>query len=339
MVGTTCAANYYLRDAATPMARELQSLPTIDHIVLNDPDLTTLTAALEASQLLGVLLCTICNFTVFAPTNDAFAALDQEFLALLLTPNWILHVQNLVAFHITVIAEDGNRLLSTDYIDGQVFDMLTSEQVTVSDLKSGIRLTSPLTVGSKIVEADILATNGAVQMVDNVLFPRFFGVDLFALGDSFIEYSIFQELTDLVGLGGTEGEFTVLGPLDAAFLALGNETLAALKEDKEALGKLIANHIIVGVYPSQFWANEVVLESLGGLNITLTDSTTATMINNATVFVADILAKNGILYAIDTVLISPDTVNDAPSEFQSIVPSEFPSDVPSDAPSTISPTV
>ena len=96
MVGS-CAASY-LRDA-TPMARELQSLPTIDDIILTDSNLTTLAAAFEAAQLVD-RLCTTCNFTAFAPTNDAFAAIDQEFLTTLLTPSWILHLQNLLAFHI-----------------------------------------------------------------------------------------------------------------------------------------------------------------------------------------------------------------------------------------------
>ena len=59
---------------------ELQSLLTNDGIVLADSNLTTLAAAFETAQLVGAL-CTNCNYTAFAPTNDAFAALDQEFLA------------------------------------------------------------------------------------------------------------------------------------------------------------------------------------------------------------------------------------------------------------------
>ena len=337
MVGS-CGASY-LRDA-TPMARELQSLPTIDDIILTDSNLTTLAAAFEAAQLVD-RLCTTCNFTAFAPTNDAFAAIDQEFLTTLLTPSWILHLQNLLAFHITLPTDDGNRLLSTSYVDGQIFEMLNSEQVTVRDLKSGIKLTSPLTVGSKIVEADILASNGVVQKVDTVLSPGFFGVDVFALGDSFVEFTILQELMDLIGLRGTEGEFTVLAPVNEAFLALGNDTLAALKEDKEALGKILANHVIVGVYPSMFLANGLVLESLGGLNITVTVSAaiarqlaTTIMFNDATVILADILAKNGIVHAIDTVLIDPDPASDVPSILPSDVPSDAPSSIPSDVPSS-----
>ena len=333
----TCAASY-LRDSIA-FTRELQSLPTIDTIILNDPNLTTLAVAFETAGLVG-RLCTTCNFTVFAPNNDAFADVDQKFLATLLTPSWNLHLQNLIAFHVTLPTDDGNRILSTDYVDGQVFEMLNSEFVTVSDLKSGISLTSPLTVGSKIVEPDVLASNGAVQIVDNVLSPDFFGVDVFALGDKFVEFTILQDLIESIfGIAGTEGEYTILAPTNDAFLDLGNETLAALKEDKRALGKILANHVIVGVYPSISLKNGLILESLGGFNITVTISEATAlptvMFNDATVILADILARNGIAHAIDTVLIDPNPISDVPSIVPSDTPSSIPSDVPSSMPSDV----
>ena len=166
-------------------------------------------------------------------------------------------------------------------------------------------------------------------------------MDGFALGD-FVEFTILQELMDLIGLRGTEGEFTILAPTNAAFLSLGNDTLTALKEAKEALGNILANHVIVGVYPSIFLTNGLVLESLGGLNITVTVSqatarqadTPTILFNDATGLLADILAKNGIVHAIDTVLIDPDPVSDVPSILLSDVPSDAPSSIPSDAPSS-----
>jgi uncharacterized surface protein with fasciclin (FAS1) repeats len=332
----SCAANY-LRET-THFTRELQSLPTLDDIILSDPDLTTMAVAFEKAELVG-RLCTTCNFTAFAPDNEAFAAIDQKFLATLLTPSWILHLQNLLAFHITLPTDDGNRILSTDFVDGQMFEMLNSERVNASVLKSGINLTSPLTAGSKIIEADILASNGALHKVDTVFSPGFFGVDVFALGDSFVEFSILQELMDSIGLEGIDGEFTLLAPTNEAFLALGNETLLALKDDNEALGKILANHIIIGVFPSKFLENDIVLESMGGLNITVTINETSAlqpasvMFNDAGVILADILARNGIAHAIDMVLIDPDPVSDVPSDSPSAFPSEVPSDSPSDFPS------
>jgi uncharacterized surface protein with fasciclin (FAS1) repeats len=335
LIVSSCNGSY-LRETATD-TRKLQTLPTLDDIVLTDANLTTLAAAFETAELVG-RLCTTCNFTFFAPINEAFAAIDQAYLATLLTPSWILHLQNLLAFHITLPTDSGERLLSTDLVDGQVLEMLNSEQVTVNDRKRGISLTSPLTVGSNIVEADILASNGVLHKLDSLLIPGFFGVDVFALGNNYVEFTILQELMELIGLAGTEGEYTVLAPTNEAFLALGNETLVALKGDTKTLGKILANHIIVGVYPSLYLQDGLVLESLGGLNITVTLNTTdipVVMFNDATVIVADILAKNGIVHAIDMVLLEADTASDVPSETPSDVPSEMPSSLLSDIPSAI----
>ena len=327
--------------------RRLEGLQTLDEIIVTDPDLSTLAVAFETAMLDGVLCTTPgCNFTVFAPTNEAFLDFNQDFLAILLTPSWILHLQNFLAFHVTFPTISGERLLTTDFTDGQNLDMLNNEVVTVNILKRGITLTSPLTEGSDIIEADILASNGALNKVDSILSPGFFGVDVFALGDEYDEFTIFQELIESIGLVGTEGEFTMLAPTNDAFLALGNETLEALKDDKNVLGRILANHVIVGVYPSMFLTDGLVLEAFSGLEITvsITNSTDKPgsqvfMFSDATVLLPDILAVNGITYAIDSVILQLEPESNVPSTLLSDVPSSMPSfvpsDVPSDAPSSI----
>jgi uncharacterized surface protein with fasciclin (FAS1) repeats len=339
----TCDAGL-LRES-TPIAIDRRvngdPLPKLDEIILTETDLTTMASAFEAAGLVGKL-STSFNYTIFAPNNDAFEAFDQTFLKTLLTPSWTLHLQNLLAFHVTLPTDGGNRLLSTDFIDEQMFEMLNSEQVTATVLTRGISLNSPLTNNSMIVAADLLASNGALHKVGTVFSPGYFGVDAFSLGKSYVEFSILQELMDILGLAGTKGEFTILAPTNEAFLALGNDTLAALKEDTEALGKILANHLIVGVFPTIFLEDGLVLQTLGGLNVTVTVSmvtvqqpTTAITFNDANVIVADILAINGVGHAIDMVLIDPDLMSDVPSSMPSDTPSAIPSEVPSSIPSGV----
>jgi uncharacterized surface protein with fasciclin (FAS1) repeats len=340
LMASTCVASH-LRETL-PTVRDLRAnggLPTLDNIILTESDLTTLATAFKAADLVGEL-STSFNYTLFAPNNKAFAAVDQSFLATLLTPSWILHLQNLLAFHVTLPTSDGKRLLSTDFVDGQVFEMLNSEQVSATVLKRGISLTSPLTNNSMIVDADLLASNGALHKVDTVLSPAYFGVDVFALGESYVEFTILQELMDVIGLAGTPGEFTILAPTNKAFLALGNATLAALKKDTKALGKILANHVIVGVYPSIFLEDGLELEALGGLDITVTISemtvqkpVTTIMFNEAKTVFADILAVNGIAHAIDKVLLDTGSKSEAPSAEPSRSPSSEPSYEPSFSPS------
>jgi transforming growth factor-beta-induced protein len=289
---------------------QVEELSNIDSIILNDPNLSTLAEAFEASGLVGVL-CNNCNYTTFAPNNDAFAAVDQDLLTTLLTPSWILHLQNLLAFHATVPTGDGERFLSTDYVDGLVFEMLNAEFVTVSTVEGGITLTSPLTNGSMIVSADALASNGVVQTVDAVLIPNFLAVNVFALGDIAEDFTILQELLELAAFTGTSGEFTLLAPTNDAFLALGEDALNALKNDTTTLTQILSNHAIDVVYPSVGLQDGQVLQSLGGLEITVgvsesPNGTAATVtVNDVTVVVADILARNGIAHALSAVLLPP----------------------------------
>ena len=103
-----------------------------------------------------------------------------------------MHLIELLAFHITFPTND--RLLTTDFTDGLVLDMLNGEQVTVNTLKSGIKLSSPQTITSTIVEADLLASNSALNKIDSVLLPGFFAVNLFELGNSLEDFTTIQEL-------------------------------------------------------------------------------------------------------------------------------------------------
>jgi uncharacterized surface protein with fasciclin (FAS1) repeats len=338
-IGEATPSGRFLRnDFDDTEQRALQGLPTLDDIVLSDPDLTTLKTAFEASGVVGAL-CPKCNYTLFAPNNDAFAAFNQDFLEVLLSPSWILHLQNFLSFHVTYPTKNGERLLTTDFVDGQIFDMLNNETVTATVQNKGITLTSPLTNGSQIVEEDILASNGVLDKVETVLSPGFFGIDVFALGKVNEELSIIEDLLKSIGLFGISGEFTVLAPTNEAFLALGNETLTALLEDKVELGKVLVNHIIIGVYPSIFLKDKLVLESLGGFQITVTVTNDTISFNDGTVVQANILASNGIGHAIDMVLLDTNLASDIPSETPSDVPSGAPSTVPSNFPSSYPSTI
>jgi uncharacterized surface protein with fasciclin (FAS1) repeats len=334
---TSACATSHLREAIS-LTRDLRSnssLPTLDELIRSETDLTIFATAFTSANLVGKLNTTL-NYTIFAPNDDAFVAIDPPFLAKLLTPSWNKHLQNLVTFHVTLPTADGNRLLSTDITDGQVFEMLNSEQITAVVRNRGITLASPLTNGSDIVAVDILSSNGVLYKIDTVFSPAAFEDDVFDLGDRFAEFTILQELMDIFGLTGTKGEFTILAPTNEAFLAQGNESLAALKEDTEALGRVLGNHIIVGVFPSTSLEDGIIIKTIGGLDVTVTISEAVArqtarsiMFNDANVIIADILAVNGIVYGIDMVLMEPETSNGVPiSAPQPIPPNPVPLSVP-----------
>ena len=145
---------------------------TITDIVVADEELSTLeTAVTEAG--LGGTLAGEGPFTVFAPIDDAFDNLPEGLLATLLDdPSGLLtevlthHVANGIAY-------------SSDLFDGQTIEMLNGEEVTIGfDGDNNVTITSSLDGGSValVVEANIVASNGVIHKISEVLTPTILSV-------------------------------------------------------------------------------------------------------------------------------------------------------------------
>jgi len=116
---------------------------------------------------------------------------------------------------------------------------------------------------------------------------------------------------DLVATLQGNGPFTVFAPTDTAFNKLPAETLAnlLLPENKETLVRILTYHVINGQNLTSAQINALPLPStvvtLEGDTITVSKDGDTLKVNNATVAIADVIATNGIIHAIDTVLIPP----------------------------------
>jgi len=114
-----------------------------------DAGLTILKAAVDGAGLDGVL-SGAGTFTVFAPTDDAFGALDQAVVAKLLQPEWKNHLADIILYHAL-----STEVLSTDLVDGPV-ETLNGESVIIN--------ATALTVNdATIATLDVDATNGVVR--------------------------------------------------------------------------------------------------------------------------------------------------------------------------------
>ena len=136
-----------------------ESTPTVLSIAIGSPDHTTLVAAVQAAQLENVLV-NAGPLMVFAPTNEAFAALPEGTVENLLKPENKEALANILKYHVT----PGN--YSKDFLKkfkklGQANDGYV--QVEVADGE-------PLIGGAKIL-ASIKAGNGIVHVIDKVLLP------------------------------------------------------------------------------------------------------------------------------------------------------------------------
>ncbi len=113
------------------------------------------------------------------------------------------------------------------------------------------------------------------------------------------------QAADLVDTLSSPGPFTVLAPTDDAFAALpdGLVDCLLLEENVDALSAILTYHVISGAVTSGDLADGDV-PTVQGENVTV-DLTDGVMFNNATVIQADVTASNGVVHAIDAVLVPP----------------------------------
>ena len=109
---------------------------------------------------------------------------------------------------------------------------------------------------------------------------------------------------DLVETLSAEGPFTVFAPTNAAFAKIPKATLANLlkPENKEQLKKVLTYHVVSGAVTSNKLKSGRVA-TVEGSNVTVRIRGKKVRINNANVIMADVKASNGVIHAIDTVLM------------------------------------
>ena len=120
----------------------------------------TLAAALEAADLVDTLKGD-GPFTVFAPTDDAFAKLPKGTLETLLKPENKDKLKAILTYHVAPA-----KAMSKDLKDGQAVKTVNGKDVTVK-MKGG-----KVMVGdAKVTKADVAASNGVIHVIDTVLLP------------------------------------------------------------------------------------------------------------------------------------------------------------------------
>lgn len=133
---------------------------TVVDIIVNSEDHETLEAAVIAADLAGTLSGD-GPFTVFAPTDDAFAALPAGTLdTLLADPSGAL--TDILLYHVL-----GAEVLSTDLSDGQTATTLLGEDISISISNDSVIINDV----ALVITADIIADNGVVHVIDAVLTP------------------------------------------------------------------------------------------------------------------------------------------------------------------------
>ncbi|MEH2173094.1 fasciclin domain-containing protein [Nostoc sp.] len=134
-------------------------------------------------------------------------------------------------------------------------------------------------------------------------------VSLAASSSSFTTLTSLLKTAGLADILQQPGPYTVFAPTNDAFAALPAATLEQLQqpENREALVKILRYHVVPGaVTASQLSAGELTTDEGRPVNVKIDSANSQVSVNNARVLQADVKASNGIIHAINQVLIPPD---------------------------------
>ena len=272
---------------------------SIAEIAVEAGNFTTLVAALDAAGLVEVLAGEGA-FTVFAPTDEAFAALPEGTVEALLED--VDTLTDILLYHVVdgvALAEDVVTLESATTLNGA--------DVTIEVTDSGVVLNGSVNV----IVTDILATNGVIHVIDAVLLPT--AEPTQSIAEIAVENGNFEILVAALDAAGLvevlagEGSFTVFAPTDEAFAALPEGTVEALLEDVDTLTDILLYHVVDGVALAETVVTLESVTTLNGTDVTIEVTDSGVVLNGSVnVIVTDILATNGVIHVIDAVLIPSD---------------------------------
>ncbi len=302
--------------------------PTMDIVetAIAAGNFKTLVSAVTAADLVNALKSE-GPLTVFAPTDEAFAALPEGTVEALL--NDIDALTAILTYHVVpgaVTSDQVVKLSSAETLNGaSVTITLTGDGKVKID-------------NATVTIANIKATNGVIHVIDAVLIPGSSGAARLnalsasaSLGSGWVARAIrngdltwltkylslytvsrlagLPTLTTAVKAAGLQstlmykGPFTLFGPTEQAFAALPAGTVEGLLKDPATLKNILLYHVTPGVVKAADVVKLTEATMANGSSVSISAVNGGVMINNANVLFVDIATRNGVLHIIDGVLI------------------------------------
>ena len=261
----------------------------------------SLVAALAQAELVSTLEGP-GPFTVFAPTDDAFAAANIDLVALD-TPEGKETLTDILLYHVY-----SGSVAASAVTDGMMAEMVNGDKVGFTN--DGTTVTVG---GANVTQADVIASNGIIHVIDKVLMPP---SDIpTTAGTTGIHNTLVNAVVQanlLATLSG-DGPFTVFAPTDQAFTDLGVD-LSTLSESE--LSNILLYHVVSAEVPASAVTDCLLTDAANNQPLSFTVSDSGVMVNDANVITTDVISSNGLIHVIDKVLMPTDTPKDIPRTAQ-----------------------
>jgi len=284
----------------------------------------TLAAALTAADLVTTLKGA-GPFTVFAPTDAAFAKLPAGTVDNLLKPENKATLQSILTYHVVA-----GKVLAADVVKLTKATTVQGKDVAISVSGSTVKVND-----ATVTATDVMASNGVIHVIDTVLMPPSAGaggtggaggmggtagmggmggtagtaalkdiVDTAVAAGTFKTLAAALTAADLVTTLKGAGPFTVFAPTDAAFAKLPAGTVDNLlkPENKVTLQSILTYHVVAGKVLAADVVKLTNATTVQGKDVAISVSGSTVKVNDATVTAVDVMASNGVIHVIDTVL-------------------------------------
>jgi uncharacterized surface protein with fasciclin (FAS1) repeats len=234
-------------------------------------------------------------FTVFAPTDEAFAKLPKDVLDGLFLPENASKLKALLLYHVVP-----GKLTAAKLSETANPTTLNGARLTIAANRHGIAVDD-----ATVIKADIACRNGLIHVIDRVLTPS--KPDILGVAAKSGQFSTLLVALKAAGLDDAlkgDGPFTVFAPTDEAFAKLPAKTRKALLDpsNKAKLAEILKYHVV----PGQLSARELVVagksNTLQGAPVEIKIEGGRILVNDSRLVATDIKADNGVIHVIDTVL-------------------------------------
>ena len=275
--------------------------PDIVDTAVNAGSFDTLVAALKAAGLVDTLKGS-GPFTVFAPTDEAFAKLPEGTVETLLEPANRDQLRAVLTYHVVsgrVPASLASNRPSARTVNGQRVGLTVADgQLRVDE--------------ANVLTADLNVSNGVIHVIDSVLLPA--SDDIVDLAKKAGTFDTLLAAATAAGLADTlssDGPFTVFAPTDEAFAKLPEGTVESLlaEEGLGTLKSILTYHVVEG----RVYASDALKASraatVNGERVAIKVRDGRLRINDSAVVANDLEATNGVVHVIDSVLLPPEVAN------------------------------
>lgn len=256
----------------------------------NKPKFKTLKVALAKTGLAGVVSSN--RFTIFAPTDEAFAAYDINHQNV----DEVEGLTDILLYHVL-----GNIVFRSDLSNGFV-PTLNGAAVEVN-LDEGVKINT-----SNVILADRETRNGVIHVIDDILFPPSSNIAEIAQSFAPDEFTVLVKALQLTGLINAvigDDQLTVFAPTNSAFNNIGLNDSNIMDQDIAFISDVLLYHVVPGrVYSSDLSSGDVTTLNgtfqldLSNFTITGNGGSVSTLVGPL-----NVQATNGVIHVINEVIL------------------------------------